>query len=302
MAGMESLKLSNGNAMPVVGFGTWMLSASDAENAVAYALACGYRHVDCAIAYGNEDGVGRGLNRAFNSKTVTREDIFITGKLPNMAHRAEDVLPTLKKTLTALSTEYLDLYLIHWGLATKEGHREPDFMNIPIRETWEAMEELVQKGLVRAIGVANFTAPMLIDLLSYAKTPPAVNQIELHPYLQQPRVVSFCQSQNIAVTAYSPLGRPGAELSEHMPRVVDDPVIRGIAEAHGKTAAQIALRWGIQRNTAVIPKSTHKERIRENLEIFDFTLSEKEMAALAGIDRHMRLVDPYIWADIPYFD
>ena len=299
----KNIALETGAVMPLIGLGTWMSEPEEVADAVEYAVKeCGYMHIDCAPAYENEAAIGRGLARAFASGQASRNEIFITSKLPNMAHSAEDVLPTCEATLNSLGTEYLDLYLIHWGLATKEGHREAELLKIPIRETWEAMERLVKSGLVKAIGVANFTAPMLIDLLSYAKTHPAVNQIELHPYLQQPRVVAFCQSRGIAVTAYSPLGRPGAHLAERAPKIVEDPVIRRIAETHGKTPAQVALRWGIQRNTVVIPKSTHKERVHENIGIFDFALSQEEMSAIAGLDRHLRLVDPYIWADIPYFD
>ena len=154
--------------------------------------------------------------------------------------------------------------------------------------------------LVKAVGVANFTTPLLLDLFSYARIQPAVNQIELHPYLQQTRLVEFCQRLGLVVTAYSPLARPGYE--EMSARLVDEKVIREIASAHGKTPAQVLLRWGIQRNTVVIPKSSHPKRIQENIAVFDFELSESDMRAIAGLERGLRIVDPYQWGQIPYFD
>ena len=191
-------------------------------------------------------------------------------------------------------------------MATSDGHWALDKNGVlalePVsyRETWEAMEGLVEAGLVKAIGVANLSVAQLIDLLSYANIKPAVNQIELHPHLQQSRLVEFCQYRGIGVTAYSPLGRPGyAEMTD---KLVEDEIITGIARAHGKTPAQVLLRWGIQRNTVVIPKSIHPDRIKENIDVFDFELSEAEMRVIAGLERGLRLVDPYEWGKIPYFD
>jgi len=268
---MDPLVLNTGARMPLVGLGTWQSAPAEAGQAVEYALSeCGYRHIDCAHIYGNEKEIGEAFGRIFHSGSVKRGDVFITSKLWNNAHRESAVRKACEATLHDLRLDYLDLYLMHWGMASSP--EEDEAMDAdgnlivdqaPIRETWEAMEELVGAGLVKAIGVANFTAPMLLDLLSYAKLRPATNQIELHPYLQQSRLVEFCQRLGIVVTAYSPLARPGYK--EMTARLVDETLIQKIASAHGKTPAQVLLRWGIQRDTIVIPKSTHPDRIRESL-------------------------------------
>jgi diketogulonate reductase-like aldo/keto reductase len=220
--------------------------------------------------------------------------------------------------LSDLKLEYLDLYLMHWSIAIPPNDAPPSnpagrwteqldeqgvliTEKVSIRETWEAMEELVEAGLVKAIGVANFAAPMLNDLLSYATILPAVNQIELHPYLQQTELIEFCRYNNIAVTAYSPLGSPGNYRNKGFPVLVEDEVIKRIATSHGKTPAQVLIRWGVQRGTIVIPKSVTPERIQENLDVYDFSLSAPEMEEIAGLDRKLRFVDPYVWWKIPYF-
>jgi diketogulonate reductase-like aldo/keto reductase len=163
------------------------------------------------------------------------------------------------------------------------------------------MEELVSSGLVKAIGVANFTAPMIFDLLSYAKIQPAVNQIELHPYLQQQELVDYCAHNNIVLTAYSPLGSPGNFKEKGLPVIAEDKTIIEIAGSHNKSPAQVLIRWGIQRGTVVIPKSTHPERIKENIEVFDFELSAAEMKTIAGLNKNLRFVDAWSWWKIPYF-
>ncbi len=293
--------------MPLVGLGTWKSASDEAGEAVAHALSeCGYRHIDCAPIYGNEKEIGRSLRSVFGGNVVNREEVFITSKLWDTEHARDDVRQACEATLEDLQIEYLDLYLIHWGIAEPKGGHTYDangnliVERVPIRETWEAMEELMDAGLVKAIGVANFTAPLLLDLFSYAEIKPAVNQIEVHPYLQQQRLIDFCQRLGMVVTAYSPLARPGYE--EMSERLVDEKLIRHVADAHAKTPAQVLLRWGIQRNTAVIPKSTHPERMKENIDIFDFALSESEMHEIGGLERGLRLVDPFQWGKIPYFD
>lgn len=305
---MESLTLRTGAKIPVVGLGTWKSAPSEAGRAVEYAIIeAGYRHIDCAHIYGNEKEIGTSFKKVFDSGNIEREEVFITSKLWNNAHRRSAVREACEATLHDLRLKYLDLYLMHWSLASSpeeeeamdsEGNLIID--KVPLRETWEAMEELVSAGLVKAIGVANFTAPLLLDLFSYARVQPAVNQIELHPYLQQTRLVDFCQRLGVVVTAYSPLARPGYE--EMSARLVDEKIIRDIANAHGKTPAQVLLRWGIQRNTVVIPKSTHPERIKENIGVFDFELPESDMLQIAGLERGLRIVDPYQWGQVPYFD
>lgn len=302
--------------MPTLGLGTWQSPPNKAGEAVRYALTeAGYTHVDCAAIYGNEKEIGASLKNVF-AGPVKREDVFITSKLWNSFHARDNVAKACRQTLLDLKVEYLDLYLIHWGLATAPGAKEPLDENgmliterTPIRETWEAMQELVREGLVKAIGVSNFTTPMLTDLLSYGDIPPAVNQVELHPYLQQTALVEFCAHKTIAMTGYSPLGRPGAEPPRSYmnapgagQRLVDDATVTGIASRHKKTPAQVLLRWGVQRGTIVIPKSVTPSRIKENAEIYDFELSDADMRAIAALDRGLRFCNPIEWWGIPYFN
>jgi len=305
--------------MPIIGLGTWKSEREKAGQAVEYALGeCSYRHIDCAAIYRNEKEIGQAFKNVFESKKVNREDVFITSKLWNADHAKANVERACEQTLQDLQLDYLDLYLMHWGLAIASNEEnagrnmrdepldENGFLitvKIPVRETWEAMEELVKKGLVKAIGVANFTAPMIIDLLSYATIQPALNQVELHPYNQQPLLVEFCHYKNIAVTAYSPLGSPGnmkPELNE--PILLKDKVVNELAQRHGKSTAQVLIRWAMQRNTIVIPKSVTLKNIKATWKVFDFELSEQEMTTMSKLDRKHRFVNPSDWWKIPYFD
>jgi alcohol dehydrogenase (NADP+) len=306
------IKLNIGADMPVIGLGTWESLKDKVGQAVEYALLdCGYKHIDCASIYGNEKEIGQVFKNVFTGNKIKRDRIFITSKLWNDAHARQDVAVACKNTLSDLELDYLDLYLMHWGVASPSNlGKEPlddkgvlITAKIPVRETWEAMEELQKSGLVRAIGVANFTAPMLIDLLSYAQIKPAVNQIELHPYNQQTKLVNYCHYNDIVVTAYSPLGSPANnKKQDNPPMVLQDVHIIKIARQHNKTPAQILIRWALQRGTIAIPKSVTPERIKENINVFDFELSKEEMDLLGTLDRRHRYVDPCDWWDIPYFD
>lgn len=313
---METFTLNTGAKMPALGLGTWQSEPGKVNEAVTHALTkANYTHIDCAWIYGNEKEVGAAFKDIFSGKRK-RDDVFITSKLWNSFHAKGNVAKACKETLGDLGLDHLDLYLIHWGLPTPPGENEPVDENgvlkldtVPVRETWEAMQELVKAGLVRAIGVSNFTVPMLVDLLTYADIPPTVNQVELHPYLQQSELVAYCASRGITVTAYSPLGRPGAEPPRsfmHMPgkgeRIIDEKSIQQIAQAHRKTVAQVLLRWGIQRGTVVIPKSTTPSRIDENINVFDFELSDAQMQEIAMLERNARYVNPIDWWKIPYFN
>ncbi|MFH1291731.1 MAG: aldo/keto reductase [bacterium] len=309
----NNIILNNGYKIPVLGLGTWMSKPDKVGPAVKYALEeCGYRHIDCAHIYGNEKEIGQALNQVFSQGNVKREDVFITSKLWNNSHAKDDVVKACKISLQNLQLDYLDLYLIHWAITIsnnleKEQRDENEILitnNIPIRETWEAMEELVKTGLVRSIGVANFNAVMLLDLLSYTNIKPAINQIEIHPYNPRFELVKFCQSKNMAVTAYSPLGCPTNNRNQASPPplLLEDKDILQIAHVHGKTPAQILIRWGIQRGIAVIPKSVTPEHIKTNTNAFDFQLSESEVEILNNLQTRYRFVNPIEWWGIPYFN
>ncbi len=298
--------------MPIIGLGTWKSEPNKVGAAVEYALTeCGYRQIDCAHIYSNEKEIGQVFKKVFASGQLKREEVFVTSKLWNTAHAPQDVKPACQNSLRDLGLDYLDLYLMHWGVAVPVNlNSEPLDKNkvlitapVSIRETWAAMEQLVSSGLVEAIGVANFTGAMLIDLLSYARLKPAVNQIELHPYNAQSRLVEFCQAQEIVVTAYSPLGSPGNfKAGGKEPILLQDKTIGTIAQNHHKSPAQVLLRWAVQRQTIVIPKSVKADRLKSNINIFDFVLSAEDMVLISDLDKKLRYINPYDWWRLSYFD
>ena len=269
---VPTLALNNGVQIPQVGLGVWQAAEGDeVERAVEAALEAGYRLIDTAAIYGNEAGVGK----AIKASGLPREEIFLTTKLWNAHHAYEDALRAFDQSLTKLDCGYIDLYLIHWPLP----------MEGKFTQAWKALEHLYGDKRVRAIGVSNFKPDHLDVLLQEAQTVPAVNQIELHPLLQQKETRAACETHGIAVESYSPLMRAGEALAH--------PVIADLAQKHGKTPAQVILRWHVQSGFIVIPKSVKPERIRENIALFGFALSAHDMEAIESMDQGQRIgADP----------
>jgi len=302
---MKHITLFNGDRMPMLGLGTWKADEDTVYQAVREAVRSGYRHIDCAAIYGNEKAIGRALAELISEGVVTRQELWITSKLWNNAHKSEDVRPALQRTLSDLQLDSLDLYLIHWPVAFRPDVTFPDsddgylsLEEVPVIETWRALEACVDEGLVRHIGVSNFSIRKLEDLLSQCRIPPAVNQVEMHPVLQQPALKAFCDEHDIAVTAYSPLGstdRPAAMRADDEPDLMTLEPVREIAAAHGATSAQVLLAWAVNRGTATIPKSASPGRQRENLAAADIELNNEEMARIQALDQHRRLLTGEIW-------
>ncbi|KAJ6802261.1 NADP-dependent D-sorbitol-6-phosphate dehydrogenase-like [Iris pallida] len=301
MAG--AITLSSGFKMPTLGLGVWRMEGKSIRDLLHSSIKIGYRHFDCAADYKNEAEVGEALAEAFRTGLVKREELFITTKLWNSDHG--HVLEACKDSMKKLQLDYLDLYLVHFPVATKhtgvgttdsalgeDGVLDID-TTISLETTWHAMEELVSLGLVRSIGISNYDIFLTRDCLAYSKIKPSVNQIETHPYFQRDSLVKFCQKHGVCVTAHTPLGGAAAN-AEWFGTVscLDDPVIKGLAEKYNKTAPQLVLRWGIQRNTVVIPKTSKLERLQENFEVFDFTISDEDMDKIKAVDRKYRTNQP----------
>jgi len=267
VSSIPDITLNNGQAVPQFGFGVFLIEPKDTAAAVSTALEAGYRHIDTAQMYGNEAEVGQ----AIASSGLDRGEVFVTSKLSNDAHEPGDARQAFDGTLKALGTGYVDLFLIHWPLPARYGG---DFV-----QTWQVLEEAYRQGRARSIGVSNFQPRHLRRLHGEAEVIPAVNQIEAHPYLTQDDVRAFCSEHQIAVEAWSPLGR-GAVLGE--------PVIQSIAARAGKTPAQVVLRWHIQRGDIVFPKSVTPDRIRENIDIFDFELSAADVEDITLLNKNER--------------
>ncbi|XP_022086618.1 alcohol dehydrogenase [NADP(+)] A-like isoform X3 [Acanthaster planci] len=297
MAFQRYIELPNGAKMPIVGLGTWKSQPGQVTEAVKVALEVGYRHLDCAYVYANEAEVGAGLKAKIDDGTVKREDVFITSKLWNTRHHPDDVEEACQESLDSLGVAYLDLYLMHWPMAFKRGKENfPKDENgvtmiddTEYTDTWVAMEQLVAKGKCKAIGVSNFNLQMIKDVQAIKKVPIANNQIELHPYLVQEELVRYCLDNNISVTAYSPLGSPDRPwVKETDPNLMADPEVVRIAEARGKTPAQVLIRFSLQRGIICIPKSVTPSRIKQNLETLDFELSPADMKDLMALNRNYR--------------
>ncbi len=296
-----SLTTLSGNALPMIGLGTWKSEPGVVYEAIREAINIGYRHIDCAPVYGNEPEIGQAFHDAFKEGDVSREDLFITSKLWNNAHVQEAVRPALEKTLSDLQLDYLDLFLMHWPVAVREdvlfastADECISLKTLPLETTWLGMEACVDDGLARYIGVCNFSIRKLEQLISQAQIMPAMNQVELHPFLEQQTLVRFCQEHRIQVTAYSPLGsmdRSPEIRSEDEPRLLDHPVVGDIAHKHGVTPAHVLIQWSVQRGVYVIPKSVSPIRQKENLEAASLVLGVEDVDRISELERHFRYVN-----------
>jgi len=300
--------LARGSSIPVLGFGTWKADRGVVGAAVETALNAGWRHVDAASVYGNEEEIGQALSKVFGAGTIKREDVWVTSKL--WCTQWENAEESLRQTLKDLKLEYLDLYLVHAPLCMEKvyagtkldtDHASPKTASgdlrrgkVPVHEVWRQMEALVEKGLVRNIGVSNWPVLLLADLLTYCKIRPVVNQIEISPYLNQHGLTEFCRHVNIHVTAYSPLG------SGNM-GVLQDAYIAAIAKAHKVSPAQVILRWAIQSGFSVLCKSTSPDRVKQNFDIWSLELSESEMARITSLERGHRACDQSTFHGLPFY-
>lgn len=306
--------------MPAVGLGLWKIEKSETSEAVMQAIKAGYRHLDSAADYGNEQEVGQGIAQALSDGLCTREELWITSKLWNTFHSPEHVQAACEKTLADLGVDYLDLYLIHFPIALKyvdfetryppEWFFDPDVENptmeiapVPLHETWKAMEALVEKGLVKQIGICNYNSALLHDLYSYAKIKPAMLQVESHPYLTQERLLRLAADYDLAVTAFSPLGALSylaLDMASENESVLEQEAVKSAASRLGRSPAQVVLRWGIQRGCAIIPKTSKVERLSENIALFDFELSDEEMTAISKLNINRRFNDPAVFCDLAF--
>ncbi|MHC1750877.1 MAG: aldo/keto reductase [Cellulosilyticaceae bacterium] len=256
--------LNNGIKMPIVGFGTFKVEdGMQTVEAVKHALQTGYRHIDTAAIYNNEEGVGEGIRKS----GVPREEIFLVSKVWNSDQGYEKTLEAFELSLKKLGTDYLDLYLIHW----------PKALN---KETWKALEHLYKEGRVKAIGVSNFKEHHLEELLEVATVKPMVNQVELHPQLAQPELVAYCKAQDIQIEAWGPLMQG---------KVFEIPLMKELAQKYNRTVAQLTLRWGIQKDTVVIPKSINPSRIEGNFDVFNFEITPEDMARIETLNTGERI-------------
>jgi diketogulonate reductase-like aldo/keto reductase len=258
--------LNNGEAIPFVGLGVWLAEDAQAAQAVTWALQTGYRHIDTAKIYGNEAAVAKGMKES----GVARNEVFITTKLWNEDMRVGRQMEAFEESLRELDTDYVDLYLLHWAV---------DDVYI---QSWKVLEQIYKQGRAKTIGVCNFQRHHLEKLMDAAKITPAINQFECHPYLTQEPLIEFCEKEGIACEAWGPLGGRNSPL-------VDNPALKAIGAKYEKSAAQVMLRWNLQRGLIVLPKSVHKERIVMNSQLFDFALSEEDMLAVSAMNQNKRL-------------
>ncbi|KAF2730648.1 Aldo/keto reductase [Polyplosphaeria fusca] len=311
MAPTPYLTLNDGNKIPQVGFGLWKVDNATCADQVYNAIKTGYRLFDGACDYGNEVESGQGVARAIKEGLVKREDLTIVSKLWNSFHDAEQVEPIVKKQLADWGVDYFDIYYIHFPCSLEyvapetryppgwfyDGDKEVRMGKASLESTWKAFEQLKKKGLAKSIAVSNYSGALLLDLLTYAEIPPAVLQVEHHPYYVTPNLIKLAQQHNIVVTAYSSFGplsfiECDMKIAQDMQPLFEHPVIKQAASAHGKSAAQVLLRWATQRGLAVIPKSNSQKRLEENLNVTDFDLTDAEIQSISDLDMNLKFNVP----------
>lgn len=298
--------------MPALGLGTWQSSAQDVRDAVEVAIDVGYRHIDCAYMYKNEDTIGDAIQSKIKDGTIRREDLFVTSKLWLTQFRR--VRESLLESLKMLKLDYLDLYLVHLPLGFQYVSNDDMFPvdekgnalyddGIHYIEVYQELEKLKKEGLVKSIGVSNFNEFQLSKLLAECEIQPAVHQYEMHPYLDQEKLLQYCKMKEISVTGYSPFGSPGNPWpsSDDPPSLLERQDLKKMAEKYGKSVAQVLLRYILQRGVAVIPKSANPERIKSNAEIFDFRVTDEDMAAIKKLDCNWRVIDLPIFHGHKYY-
>ncbi|CAH1269911.1 AKR1B10 [Branchiostoma lanceolatum] len=305
--------LSSGKKMPLLGLGTWQSKAEEVYNAVKVAIDAGYRHIDTAWVYKNEKEVGQAIKEKIAEGKIKREDVFVTTKLFTAFSRPEHVRECMMQSLADLGLDYVDLYLIHSPLCFKygsnpfahAGNPEEVYDEVDYVDTWKGMEPLVDEGLAKSIGVSNFNKQQLERLVQNCRIKPAVNQVELHPYLAQQDLVDFCKRNNVLLTAYSALGAPARPKvfasGEEDPVLMDDPSVVAIAKKYGKSAAQVLIRYQLDRGVSVIPKSVTPSRIQANFDIMNFSLSKEDLASLGQLDRKLRYVGANLFVKHKFF-
>jgi diketogulonate reductase-like aldo/keto reductase len=289
--------------MPIIGLGTFLSKPGEVASAVKAALHLGYRHIDCAEAYDNQKEVGQALSEIWKEGKIKREEVFITSKLAAKMMKPDLIQKQFEQTLADLQLNYLDLYLIHHSVPLcEEGGKWKAARGVCIQEVWREFEKLYDSGKVKAIGVSNFPTVLINDLLNYARIKPAINQIERTPYLTHKRHIEFLKSEGIHITAFGPLGAPGL-MSQRKPNVkplMSNQTVVDIAAKKGKTIAQVLIRWAIQSQTVVIPKSISPARIEENFKVLDWELTSDEMKALDDLNTDYRYFDQD-WHGVPVF-
>ncbi|KAM7157190.1 aldo-keto reductase family 1 member C15-like [Molossus nigricans] len=312
----HSVKLNDGHFMPVLGFGTYAprsVPKSKTTEATKMAIDVGFRHIDAAYTYENEEEIGKAIREKIADGTVKREDIFYTTKLWATFLRPELVRPALERSLKELQLDYVDLFIIHVPVAMKPGEELlPKDANgkviletVDLRDTWEALEKCKDAGLTKSIGVSNFNHKLLEMILNKPglKYKPVCNQVECHPYLNQSKLLEFCKSKDIVLVAYSALGaqKDSNWVVKDSPALLEEPILNAIAKKHRRSPGQVALRYQVQRGVVVLAKSFTKKRIKENFQVFDFELTPDDMKAIDGLNRNFRYIRLSFGVDHPYY-